>query len=138
MIEKLDWSDYMDNAEDTESKKTLSSILESKIRIPHGEASLFEVIDVAVNGIEMNKGIDLSQNEAIAVLLRNGIKVDDNCILISNNTQSINSMLKGSQYQADWRGQILRIDGVTKHNKSVRFNGVVSKCIRVDLSLLGL
>lgn len=138
MINKLDWSEYMDNAEDTESKKTLSSILESKIRIPHGEASLYEVIDVAVNGIEMGQGVDLSQNEAKAVLQRNGLKLDDDCLLISNNTNSINSMLKGSQYQADWRGQILRIDGVTKHSKAVRFNGVVSKCLRVELSLLGL
>jgi GTPase SAR1 family protein len=138
MINKLDWSEYMDNAEDTESKKTLSSILESKIRIPHGEASLFEVINIAVNGVDMGQGVDLSQNEAHAVLQRNGLKLENDCLLISNNTNSVNSMLKGSQYQADWRGQILRIDGITKHSKAVRFNGVVSKCLRVELSLLGL
>jgi len=138
MINKLDWSEYKDNAEDTESKKTLSSILESKIKIPHGEASLYEVVNIAINGVEMMQGIDLSQSEAHAVLQRHGMKLDDKGLLISNNTQSVTNMLRGSQYQSDWKGQILRIEGVSKYPKPVRFNGIVSRCIHIDLSLLGL
>lgn len=138
MLNKLDWSDYTNEQDDTESKKTLASILESKVRSKFGELTIFEIINTAKNGVDSIDGLELSKKEADALINRYGIRLDDTGILISNNSNAITDLLKGSQYQADWRGQIMRIEGVTKHNKSVRINGTVSRCIHANYDILGV
>lgn len=138
MINKLDWSDYTSEQDDTESKKTLASILECKIRSKFGELTVYEVINTAKNGIDSIEGLELSKQEADALINRYGIRLDDDGILISNNSNAITDLLRGSQYQADWRGQIMRIEGVSKHKKSVRINGTVSRCIHVTYEVLGV
>lgn len=138
MIQKLDWSDYTADQDDTESKKTLASILECKIRSKLGELTLYEVINTAKNGIDSIEGLELSKQEADALINRYGIRLDDDGILISNNSNAITDLLRGSQYQADWRGQILRIDGVTKYKKVVRINGTASRCLHISYEVLGV
>ena len=122
----------------TESEKALSAILERKVRSKHGELSLYEVINIAKNGIDTVTGVDLSKDEANALLGRFGMRLDDAGIFISNASNSITEMLRGSQFQADWRGQIDRIEGVTRPKKTVRINGSVSRCIHINFDVMGV
>lgn len=138
MIEKLDWSDYTAEAEDNESKKALAAILERKVRSSAGELTIYEIINTAKNGIDTVQGLELSKNDAEALLGRHGMRLDDDGLLISNNSNAITDLLRGSQYQADWRGQITRVDGITKHKKSVRINGIVSRCLHATFETLGV
>lgn len=138
MIKKLDWDEYIVEKDMTESEKALSAILERKVRSKQGELSLYEVINIAKNGIDTVTGVDLSRDEANALLGRFGMRLDDNGIFISNASNSITEMLKGSQFQADWRGQIDRIEGVTRPKKTVRINGSVSRCIHINFDVMGV
>lgn len=138
MIEKLDWSDYTSEAEDNESKKALAAILERKVRSSAGELTIYEVINTAKNGIDAVQGLELSKSEASALLGRHGMRLDDEGLLISNNSNAITELLRGSQFQADWRGQIIRVEGITKHKKSVRINGIVSRCLHAAFDVLGV
>lgn len=138
MIEKLDWEDYTVEQDDNESKKALAAILERKVRSNSGELTIYEVINTAKNGLNADSSRDFAQNDAEALLARYGMRLDDTGVLISNNSNAITDLLKGSQYQADWRGQILRVEGITKHKKSVRINGIVSRCIHATFDAVGV
>ena len=137
MIEKLDWEDYTVEQDDNESKKALAAILERKVRSNFGELTIYEVINTAKNGIDIGNSQDFTKAEAEALLARYGIRLDDTGILISNNSNAITDLLRGSQYQADWRGQIMRVEGITKYKKPVRINGIVSRCIHAEFNVIG-
>lgn len=135
MLNKLDWDEHTVAKESNESEKTLATILERKVRSNVGEVTLYEIINTARNGAQG----DLSQDEATALLGRHGMRLIDTGLLVSNNSNAITELMRGSQYQADWRGQIMRVDGVTKYeNKAVRINGIVSKCIHIEFSTVGV
>ena len=134
MLESLDWDEHTVAKDSNESEKTLATILERKVRTNLGELTLYEVINTAKNGMQQ----DLSQVDAKAILERHGMRIIENGVVISNNSNAITEMLKGSQYQADWRGQILRIDGINKYDKTVRINGVPTKCIILSFAVLGV
>ena len=100
-----------------------------KVEVIVSKVPVRTVINTAKNGLNADSSRDFAQNDAEALLARYGMRLDDTGVLISNNSNAITDLLKGSQYQADWRGQILRVEGITKHKKSVRINGIVSRCI---------
>lgn len=138
MIEALDWEDHTTDQEDTESKKALAAILERKVRSNAGELTLYEIINTAKNGIDIGNGKDFGKSDAEALMARHGMRMDDTGVLFSNNSNAITDLLKGSQYQADWRGQIIRVEGISKYKKSVRINGIVSRCIHATFDALGV
>lgn len=138
MIEKLDWEDYTVEQDDNESKKALAAILERKVRSNFGELTIYEVINTAKNGLDIKGHSDFTKDEAEALLARYGMRLDDTGILISNNSNAITDLLRGSQYQADWRGQVMRVEGITKYKKPVRINGIVSRCIHADFDVIGV
>ena len=139
MLQNLEWDEHVAAKESNESEKTLAAILERKIRSNVGDLTLYEVLNIAKNGIDSVIGSDLSKDEANALLGRHGMRLSDYGVLVSNNSNAITELLKGSPYQADWRGQISRIEGVDKYdNKSARINGIVSKCIHIDFNALGV
>ena len=134
MLQNLEWDEHVATKESNESEKTLAAILERKIRSNVGEVTLYEVINTARNGANG----DLSQDEATNLLGRHGMRLNETGVLISNNSNAITDLMKGSPFQADWRGQISRLDGVTKFDKIVRINGTPSRCIHILFATVGV
>ena len=134
MLTNLEWDEHVATKESNESEKTLAAILERKIRSNVGEVTLYEVINTARNGANG----DLSQDEATNLLGRHGMRLNETGVLISNNSNAITDLMKGSPFQADWRGQISRLDGVTKFDKIVRINGTPSRCIHILFETVGV
>lgn len=135
MIDGYDWEELRENTKVNESNLALSAILSAELRTPvGGTATIYEIVCKAAGRIV--EGVSMTTSEANAVLGRAGIRVDIDKILLSNNSQKIVDVLRNTPYAADWKGQLLRVDGVTRHDKVVKFNGVNSRCIAVPLAVL--
>lgn len=135
MIDSFDWEELRENTKINESNLALSAIMSAELRLPvGGSASVYEIVCKASG--RMVEGISCTSSEAVAVLGRAGIRVEADKILLSNNSQKLTEILRNTPYAADWKGQLLRVDGVKRHDKVVKFSGVASRCIAVPLSVL--
>ena len=138
MIDEFDWDEYRENIDTDESAKALTAMMETRVRIPRGgEASVFETIVCAKYG--PRDGVEMSRDEANAILQRHGMKLHEGkYLLLSNNSTALSDMLRNTPYRADWRGQVLRVNGVIRYPKSVRISGLVTKCIAVPLDVIDI
>lgn len=133
MIESFEWEEFRENIEVDESTKALGALLEAQIRIGGGtgSATVYEIVRASTGAA--TAGVALVQSDAEATLSRYGMRVVGDDLLLSNNSHSLVELLHGTPYGADWRGQLLRVPGVRRHDKAVRFNGQASKCVAVPL-----
>lgn len=134
LIDAYDWEEYRENVDADESMKALSAMMECQLHgAKGGTFSLFEVV-MAAACIDMAAGIQ--PVDADLLLQRHGMRLVGGDLLLSNNSHAMSDMMRNTAYAADIRGQLLRVPGVHRCAKSVRFNGVVSKCIAIPLRLL--
>lgn len=138
MIDRYDWSEYLENSETEESVKALGALLGKLIRIGKGlEYSVYEVIAAAAN--RHTETCQLETREADGILRRHGMMVywngkhaADADLLVSNTSQELARLMEGTPYAADLKGQLLRVPGAYRHG-SERFNGTVSRCVGIPL-----
>lgn len=135
LIDSYDWDEYRENLEVDESTKALAALLEAPVRLRGGDtATVYEIVLVAAD--RGAHGVPILKADAEAILQRHGMRIIDGNLLLSNNSQALGDLLKHTPYAADWRGQLLRVAGVTRHQRSVRFSGSVSKCIAIPLGII--
>lgn len=136
MIASFDWSEYRENLEMEESTKALSGLMEAQLRTPAGVSlTVFEVVSAAAGAEASNV---LTAGDADKLLQRYGMRAEpkEGVLLLSNTSQALTDLLKSTPYAADLRGQLLRVAGVARWPKTVRFNGIGSKCISVPLDTI--
>lgn len=132
MIDSYDWSEHLENNEVDESQRALSALMEAHIRNNGIEITVHELVSCA-SGIPTD-GLDLTASKANAILERHGMRVKDGRLLLSNTSNELRRLFSGSTFEADWRNMLLRTGGADRYNnKSIKFNGVQSKCISLPL-----
>lgn len=133
-LDQYDWSEYLENADTEESVKALSALLESQIRLGGGvTVNVYELVKRASGANVPALAIDVEQ--ADAALQRHGMKIRGDRLLLSNNSQELRRLVAGTPYEADLRGQLLRVKGADRYNnRTQKFNGIDSKCISLPLS----
>jgi putative DNA primase/helicase len=133
MIDSYNWDEHRDAADTDESDQALAVLMGSRIRAPHGlEFTVHELVCCA-SDVQLI-GIDLPRVDAATILQRYGMKVKDGFLLLSNASHELRTLMKDTNFAADWRGVLLRISGTDRNeNNAVKFNGVLAKCIRVPL-----
>lgn len=137
LIASFEWEEFRENLEMDDSTKALGALLEAQLRTPAGVSlTVFEVVTTASGAGDASQM--LTAGEAEKLLQRYGMRteLDTQQLLLSNTSQALTDLLKHTAYAADWRGQLLRVAGVHRFEKSKRFNGTVSKCIAVPLSAI--
>lgn len=132
-LDQYDWSEYLENADTEESVKALGALLESQVRITGGVVvNVFELVKRAAGCIVTGLTVDVA--DADATLQRHGMKVRDDRLLLSNNSHELRRLVSGTPYEADLRGQLLRVRGADRYgNRTSKFNGIDSKCISLPL-----
>lgn len=134
LIDSYEWDELRENTKISESNLALSAILSAELRTPVGiGASIYEIIGRAAG--RLVEGVGLTQSEAKSVLGRAGIRVEGDEVWFSNNSTKIVEILRHTPYAADWRGQITRVEGVTKSTKTKKFSGIDSRYVIVPLSI---
>lgn len=135
LIRSFDWSEHIEYSDTDEGSEVLQVFMESHIRLGVMPVTVYELLRAAAGFPQI--GLELDSGGAKAILARYGIKVDDHWLMLSNNSVALRTLMKGTNFDADWRGVMLRIDGADRNgNKTVWFNGVPSKVIRVPLKPL--
>jgi putative DNA primase/helicase len=133
MIESYNWDEHRDAADTDESDQALAVLMGSRIRAPHGlEFTVHELVCCA-SEVQLI-GIELPRIDAATFLQRYGMRVKDGFLLLSNASHELRTLMKDTNFAADWRGVLLRIPGTDRNdNLAVKFNGVLAKCIRIPL-----
>ena len=132
LIDRYDWSEHVEKADANESQLALTALMESHIRLPGGDVSVFELVQAASG--QSPEGVDLPFNKADAVLQRYGMRVKGDRLLLSNQSQELKKLMATSPFGADLRGMLLRVPGSDRYdNRSIKFSGVASKCISLPL-----
>lgn len=134
MIEQFEWGEVRERSSGSESSNVLSHIMGLTDRMSNGAtARLLEVLQQAAG---RGQGIGMDQKEAQRVLRTYGMAYKDRHLLIANYCPFIEKRLANTQYAADWRGQLLRVDGVISWPSAVKMNGVVSRCVAIPFDLV--
>lgn len=96
--------------------------------------SIREMIDMAVNGKQYREHGRLSKEEAISILRRHGFRMNENMIEISNKSDLIKTILKGTQWVYPCHESLARIPGAIKSgDKNSRFYNVISKFVSIPV-----
>lgn len=135
MIDRYDWSEHREEHDTDDSQRALAFLLESRIRMQGGtEVTVSELVEEASR--RATAGLKIGVVAADTILQRYGMRItdDDKHLLLSNNSRSLRELLSDTPFAADIRSMLLRVPGAGRYeNKSVRFNGAVSKCIAIPL-----
>ena len=135
MIDAFDWGEYRENAETDESTKALAALLEREISLPKGgRSSVYQLAMIAAQNVYAEPG-EMGYREANAVLQNHGMKVVGDDLILSNNSTALTNMMKDTPFAADIRGQLLRVQGVRRLEKTVRFAGISTRSIAIPISI---
>lgn len=135
MIDAFDWAEYRENAESDESTKALAALLEREIALPKGgRASVYQLAMLASQNTYAEPG-GMDYRDANNILQNYGMKVVGDDLILSNNSTSLTNLMRETPFAADIRGQLLRVKGVRRYEKAVRFSGVVSKSIAIPIEI---
>lgn len=99
--------------------------------------SLREIIDVAVNGKSYREEGRLAKEESLKILRRNGFRINETTIEISNKSEFIKNVLKGTHWNYPCHESLARIPGALKSgDKNSRFDNLISKYVSIPLNLV--
>ena len=137
MIDHYDWNEHIEDQDQDDATDALRSILSAKIRMGGtlGDITVYELIREAHT---LKREGDIDQKIAGDTLKRNGIRIDEEKgeLLFGTSVPNLKALLKNTAYSTDARGQLLRLPGAARVDKSLRFNGSPSKSVSVPLSLV--
>jgi len=136
MFDAHNWQELRDNADGDESQRALAALMGAHVRVKGGiELTVYELV-MAASGNKTDIA-DLNDLTADAILHRYGMKVKSGYLVLANNSDELKKLMQGTTFEADWRGVLLRVEGADKNNnRSERFSGVQTKCIRIPLEPL--
>lgn len=138
MIDRYDWTEYLETTETDESTKALQTLLGKLVRGHRGtDVSIYEVVCAAA-GLPRETYAP-GKEEAAGLLQRHGMKilwegasVEAAFLLMANGSHELQRLMAGTPYVADLRGQLLRVPGASRHNAE-RFNGTLARSVSVPL-----
>lgn len=140
LINSYDWSEHQEAGETmTDSEKALASVLGAKIKIGGGlEVTVHELIGEAAEVSETSAKI--GKNVAVDILQRNGMRLDGQHLVFWCQSDALRSLVAGTPYETDLRGQLLRLPGSTTfrlesgNQRTFRFLGAPRKAIGIPLA----
>jgi len=137
LIRSNDWEPYQQATEVPDEVRCIQTILQHQLRVELDHSTVTRTIGelVAIAGGE--PAWQIASNMAEATLGRHGLKVEDDCLLISNTAQAIARILADTAWSFSWATILARLPGATKAGV-VRFKGLgaTSRAVRVPLDSL--
>lgn len=122
-----------------EERECLDFITQHQLKVEGREKTVTrtigELIEVAADKVLER---ELLRSEAEAVLGRNGIKVAEGMVYISNTSKAIASIFKNTSYENGWKGLIKTLPGASTTANSISFKGAGSnsRAVGIPLSML--
>lgn len=121
-VEKQDWSDETSLHEVKDEQSCMAHIMQKVVRVSGQytttERSIGELVKLASDALEDDAV--LKRADADDFLLRIGIKIIDDGVLVSNNHTGIKEILRSTPWAAEWGRILKRLPGAKPH-KQERF-----------------
>lgn len=133
-IRSYAWDEITEYARHDESQEVLQRILLLTERSADGVTCTLQ--DIAMQAAGMPSGAGISETEARRMLKTMSMRIADGGLVIPNGCPWIERRLKDSKFAADWRGQLVRVDGVQRPKKAYKFGGVPVKCVLIPASMI--
>ena len=114
LIDQNDWDSYSQTTEVPDEKRCLQRILQQQIRVEADKVvtrAIGELVDIASHH---SADADVTASAAQSVLGRNGIKVEDGWIFVSNSAEAIASILRDTPWGTCWATVLARLPGAVK------------------------
>jgi len=126
-----DWSGFKVDAVDADENQCLAHLFSSLIRVERQHGTEQITIDEAVQRV---KNDAFSEPESLA-LVRIGIKIDDETLVVANNHQGLERCFANTPWSgAKWKGQLLRVSGAISDKNPVRFgSNVLQRVVKLPL-----
>ena len=135
MINFYDWNEHTEDHDQDDAQRALSALLGAKLRVGGSTAELSVYELICETSPHHRAGI-IDNMSAEAVLKRHGIRVDymTDTLLFGTSVDNLKALVEKMDFVTDLRGQLLRVKGASRVDKTVRFMGSASKCVAVPLS----
>lgn len=137
MIDSYDWEDFIEGSDVEDCEKALQAVLEAKVMQKGESISIGSIVAVAAG--RTVSGLDLQMDVAGRILRDNGMKIIGPDLVFRNNSQALKTLVSGTRFEADLKGQLMRLKGAHATKKAVRFGtegGDVQRGVAVPLSLI--
>lgn len=137
-IHILDFRNVQDDKEDlTDEQRCLQQILSQEIRIEAenyvGTKTVGELVECAHNYQPNSRP---SQAEANERLMRLGIRVIGDDLLILNTSVFVKKVLSGTPWQISWNTILLRLKGASRRSNTRFAAGMSGRCVSINLKNL--
>ncbi len=135
LINGNNWEPYSQATEIPDERRCIQRILQHQVRV-EGEKtvtrSIGELVEIVMHRQLMDGAVPRELAEG--TLGRNGIKVDKDAVIISNNAEAIAAILRDTPWSNCWPTVLTRLPGATKAG-SIYFKGAgaTSRAVRVPL-----
>jgi putative DNA primase/helicase len=133
----LDWRGVQDDSEDlTDEQRCLQQILSQEIRVESenyiGTKTVGELVEYAKNYQPVNQGRP-SQSDANDKLMRLGLRVIDDNLLILNTSVWVKKILFSTPWANSWNTVLLRLKGASKRGNTRFAAGMAGRCVCINL-----
>ena len=135
MINSVSWESYSESTELPDERRCLQAILQHSVKVDKTDYLLGELIDIAGGQYSTY----LESEQAVNTLGRHGLKVNSNCLMISNTSEALKEILSGTAWQHSWSQVLTRLPDAQKA-PATRFKGQgsVAKAVKIPLVALDI
>ena len=135
MIKSVSWDSYSESTELPDERRCLQTILQHPVKIDKTELLLGELVEIA--GGKYHTNVESSQ--AQDTLGRNGLKVNNNYLMVSNTSEALREILNGTSWQHSWSQVLTRLPNAEKA-PATRFKGqgTVAKAVKIPVIALDI
>ena len=147
LIDQQNWEPYREPSGESDEHRCLQHILQAPQRVEierlsiegprvHSRASVltrtvWELVEACRRGEETG---DIPAATAAAHLGRLGLRLDGDCLLISNTAEGIRRVLRETPWGASWSTVLARLDGAERR-AGVRFKGLAGSSRAVAIKV---
>ena len=133
MINSVSWDSYSESTELPDERRCLQTILQHSVKIDKTDILLGELVEIA--GGKYHTFVESEQ--AQDTLGRNGLKVNNDFLMVSNTSEALREILNGTSWQHSWSQVLTRLPNAQKA-PATRFKGQGSVAKAVKIPVISL
>lgn len=139
-VSRQSWEEQLENDNETDDRRCLNTILQAILSTTESgtrkERSVGKLIYIASGRPYNYEKEELSELESTNILLRYGIKLEENTLLIADNHAGISKILDKTPWKNNWKEQLRRLPDTEKRGTTRFEQGSFSRACSIPLKII--
>jgi len=139
-VEEQDWAEQIEAEKESDEKRCLSTILQQLIPVIEDgrriDKSIIELVHEAKSEIDPSIFLDKKIEEAQKSLLRIGIRVRHDDIVISNSHEGIKRIMGDGPFAKNWGRLLERLPGTVRLASARFIDGIITRAVAIPMNLV--